>query len=70
MNSKRKTMPVDRLAILEAVTGWLLVTVIIVALVLAMVMPAIQWQADMQACMRMLGLTEQNCADYLRLVQR
>lgn len=70
MNSKRKTMPVDRLALMKQILILVLMLMLMFALGLALIMPAIQWQANLEACMRMLGLTEQNCADYLRLVQR
>jgi hypothetical protein len=39
------------------------------ALVLAAIVPMIQWQADIAACVRILGLDEAYCADYLRLIR-
>lgn len=66
---KEKRGRVDWLRLLEAFTGWALLLIIVVALILAAIVPMLQWNADMQACMRMLGLTEQNCSDYLRLIR-
>lgn len=69
MDEKRKMARTDWLRLFEMMSVLLFLIVVIFALVYAAILPAIQWQADMQACMRMLGMTEQNCADYLRLIR-
>lgn len=65
----KQKQPVDRLRQVEFILAVLLVAVIVFALVLAAVMPHLTWQADIAACVRILGLDEAYCADYLRLIR-
>lgn len=57
----------------ERVLFYVLMIVVPILIALALLAPVvigiIQYQADIQACVRILGLDEAYCADYLRIIR-